>query len=631
MAEKRNGASRHTRPAANSQVERSRHTRKTVAAISAVVPSAPESYEFDTEDTTAADEAYARKLQEEMNKRAERSAHARTLKSTALRGRSNSPTRAAGKEKNTHHRYVITGTAVGTAATDIASRPLDPPAATSNPSVNPASPAAAEIRASTEGDESLARKLEQEMKDEELARRLSEGETRRRRRSSYLARKSITQKNTGDSLDGEIVLEHDIVGPYTLENFEVKRSTSRGRSRPRTRGRSKDMSRSRSPKPDSTLRKSGVAYFGVGATTTAALGLDSLQRPEQATGAYHKGVTVESEDDMSDVDVDVELALKLEQEDHDAALARKLAQEGPRRIAVFHVEADETGNRQKWTCRRFMSFAVPVVIIVAAVLGLVFAFTGFGGGSTISGGSNPVEENGDPFKGITPSDANRWSNVGKGLTLEILNALDSQWDANFDLAVSQWDSGTPDALTLSSIKVAVDRDCTPVQGKIKVCNGDYGQTPWRGINQVLLTNGYITSSVAKLNEFYLATADAAQRQYTMCHEMGHGFGLPHTDENFYNKDLGNCMDYTTNPQVNMQPDASNYLFLFDLYGLVTRRFLDNLVMDRLRDFSDEIKAAVASLDPRKDCKPLHQGIYAEDYLCDFGDNITTMKVSMLLE
>ena len=48
--------------------------------------------------------------------------------------------------------------------------------------------------------------------------------------------------------------------------------------------------------------------------------------------------------------------------------------------------------------------------------------------------------------------------------------------------------------------------------------------------------------------------------------LGHGFGLPHTDEDFYNKDLGNCMDYTNNPQANMSPDESNYQFLYDLYG-----------------------------------------------------------------
>lgn len=50
--------------------------------------------------------------------------------------------------------------------------------------------------------------------------------------------------------------------------------------------------------------------------------------------------------------------------------------------------------------------------------------------------------------------------------------------------------------------------------------------------------------------------------------MGHGFGLPHTDENFFNKDLNNCMDYTNNPENNKQPAEPNFKFLAQLYGTV---------------------------------------------------------------
>jgi hypothetical protein len=45
-----------------------------------------------------------------------------------------------------------------------------------------------------------------------------------------------------------------------------------------------------------------------------------------------------------------------------------------------------------------------------------------------------------------------------------------------------------------------------------------------------------------------------------------GFGLPHTDESFWNRDLGNCMDYTMNPAGNMHPDLGNFEFLEELYG-----------------------------------------------------------------
>jgi len=142
----------------------------------------------------------------------------------------------------------------------------------------------------------------------------------------------------------------------------------------------------------------------------------------------------------------------------------------------------------------------------------------------------------------------------------------------FDLVVEEWDNGQPDALTLSTTKVDVDPDCEAVMGKLKVCNNNYGETSWRGTTQVFLDNDFIVWSVARLNDFYLDGADEAQRQFTMCHNIGHGFGLPHTDENFFNADLGNCMDYTSNPEVNKSPDMSNYAFLAEQYGVVgTRR------------------------------------------------------------
>ena len=97
---------------------------------------------------------------------------------------------------------------------------------------------------------------------------------------------------------------------------------------------------------------------------------------------------------------------------------------------------------------------------------------------------------------------------------------------------------------------------------------NYGDTQWRGLNEVLLSprQGTIVSSTARLNEFYLNFESDAQKLYTSCHELGHGFGLPHWDENFFNKDLGNCMDYTQNPHKSSKPDESNFLYLAQLYG-----------------------------------------------------------------
>jgi hypothetical protein len=174
-----------------------------------------------------------------------------------------------------------------------------------------------------------------------------------------------------------------------------------------------------------------------------------------------------------------------------------------------------------------------------------------------------------------------------GLSLELLNALDDSWQTYFEQAVSDWESGSPDALSLTTSKVTAESECKQVDGVMKVCNGDYGDTGWRGINEVLLNaNNRIVSSAAKMNEYYLTSSTSSNdKQYTMCHEIGHGFGLPHTDENFLNAALGDCLDYSSNVAKNLKPGQVNYDKLVVAYGVVGR--LRWLRLNPLSQISEE--------------------------------------------
>ena len=163
---------------------------------------------------------------------------------------------------------------------------------------------------------------------------------------------------------------------------------------------------------------------------------------------------------------------------------------------------------------------VPLAVIAAVATALIIYFDI---GKDDFAGWIPDEEdfrNEDPFNAVLPEDANRWRNKGDGLRLEILNALDERWYPYFEASVREWDEGSPDALTLFSSFRSPDASCEAVQGKLKVCNGNYGDTRWRGINQILLTNGFIVASSARLNEFYLSGAGPDQAAYTTCHEIG---------------------------------------------------------------------------------------------------------------
>lgn len=108
---------------------------------------------------------------------------------------------------------------------------------------------------------------------------------------------------------------------------------------------------------------------------------------------------------------------------------------------------------------------------------------------------------------------------------------------------------------------------------------------------LLANGGWMKTTTKKLvlthgDFFQFTDGGDDKRQYTMCHEVsccsrgkaatlmcispylfsfppqiGHGFGLPHTDENFNNKNTGECMDYTRNAAQNKQPGPENFAFL----------------------------------------------------------------------
>ena len=225
----------------------------------------------------------------------------------------------------------------------------------------------------------------------------------------------------------------------------------------------------------------------------------------------------------------------------------------------------------------------------------------------------------------------RRSNGRGGLHLEILNALDDDWQAYFETAVADWQSGTPDALTLSTTRITAESICEQEEGVMKVCNGKYGDTGWRGVNELILTTANrIVSSVAKMNEFYLtSSASGYDKQYTMCHEIGHGFGLPHTDENFMNTPLGDCLDYSNNPSPNLKPGQINYDKLASVYGVVGGRRLNpagaifkssnEKVLERAKNtFRDKLHAFQVGIQ-NEGWTRIRQHSLGEVHVTDLGD------------
>jgi hypothetical protein len=182
---------------------------------------------------------------------------------------------------------------------------------------------------------------------------------------------------------------------------------------------------------------------------------------------------------------------------------------------------------------------------------------------------------------IAPASANHswggyhWATTTRqSLTLDVLTSNTSYWETAIATAISDWDNpvvgGAIDVLTLNrTASSANPKRCTPVKGKVLVCNYKYGQRGWLGIASIWLSNGHISQATTKLNDSYYQPGSryntAAWRALVACQEIGHDFGLDHQDENFNNGNLDTCMDYTNLPESNQHPNAHDYEELGIIY------------------------------------------------------------------
>lgn len=141
--------------------------------------------------------------------------------------------------------------------------------------------------------------------------------------------------------------------------------------------------------------------------------------------------------------------------------------------------------------------------------------------------------------------------------------VDDGWDDSVVL-------DTP--VALSSVN---PKNCRPTSGRVEVCNATYGKTGWLGIAQIWTSGGHIVQGTAKQNDTYFSTArynTPQWRQFVLCQEVGHTFGLGHNDEIFDNANKGTCMDYTSNPAggagnlANLTPNAHDFDQLRILYN-----------------------------------------------------------------
>jgi hypothetical protein len=161
-----------------------------------------------------------------------------------------------------------------------------------------------------------------------------------------------------------------------------------------------------------------------------------------------------------------------------------------------------------------------------------------------------------------------WARTSSPLTLSLGDNVSSTWDAHLAAANSDWNVSSALNNSVDSGRTS-PRKCSPDDGLVEICNAKYGFNGWLGIAGIWVSGDHITKGYVKVNDSYFNTSTyntPAWRQFVMCQEVGHLFGLSHQDEDFNNPNLGTCMDYTSSPASNQHPNQHDYDQLGSIYA-----------------------------------------------------------------
>ncbi len=152
-----------------------------------------------------------------------------------------------------------------------------------------------------------------------------------------------------------------------------------------------------------------------------------------------------------------------------------------------------------------------------------------------------------------------WARSTNPFNLKLGDNVSTLWDTHLATTSGDWSASS--VLNTAIVSGTSKGNCKPTKGRVEVCNKTYGNNGWLGIASIWISGNHITQGVAKMNDTYFNTTTyntPAWRQFVMCQEVGHTFGLDHQDEVFNNSNLGTCMDYTSDPSTNQHPNQHDY-------------------------------------------------------------------------
>jgi hypothetical protein len=157
----------------------------------------------------------------------------------------------------------------------------------------------------------------------------------------------------------------------------------------------------------------------------------------------------------------------------------------------------------------------------------------------------------------------------KPISLKLGDNLTGTWGVFLINAEFDWEQSPVLDLSVGQGAPTNLRRCAPARGNVEICNDSYGNNGWLGIASISIEGDHIVAGSVRLNDFYFELAaynTPDWRQFVMCQEVGHVFGLDHQDEAFDNTNLDTCMDYTSDPWSNQHPNQHDFEQLLAIYS-----------------------------------------------------------------
>jgi hypothetical protein len=160
-----------------------------------------------------------------------------------------------------------------------------------------------------------------------------------------------------------------------------------------------------------------------------------------------------------------------------------------------------------------------------------------------------------------------WQTSKVPFTVQLINSTqDSKWADALTTRAKKWADGSSALkginFTAGSTSTSTRYSCPKVDGKVRVCNYEYGTTGsnnFAGLTTWYPQTGHLQWVTVKLND---SLTSPAYRRAVICHELGHVLGLAHQsqDKEGTKTTPGTCLTPAVHTYQTL-PDAHDFYVL----------------------------------------------------------------------